>query len=244
MTEKLSRMDCRARFWTTRCEEGNVLFGNNPEEVDDMKALLLNGSSHSQGTTMAALQEMVGVFTSEGVECEIIQCGAKAVADCLQCGACARLGRCVIEDDGVNMFVKKARDADAFVFASPVYYAHPSGRILSFLDRAFFSDKGYEAFRFKPAASVVVARRGGCSATFDALNKYFGIAQMPVVSATYWNSVHGSVASDAPKDEEGMQTVRNLARNMVWMMRCLDAGRKAGIALHETERGAVTNFVR
>lgn len=209
-----------------------------------MKVLLLNGSSHSRGTTMAALQEMVEVFSCEGVECEIFQCGAKAVADCLQCGACARLGRCVIEDDGVNMFVEKARSADAFVFASPVYYAHPSGRILSFLDRAFFSDKGYEAFRFKPAASVVVARRGGCSATFDALNKYFGIAQMPVVSATYWNSVHGSVASDAPKDEEGMQTVRNLARNMVWMMRCLEAGRKAGIALPEIERGAVTNFVR
>ena len=208
-----------------------------------MKVLLLNGSSHSQGTTMAALQEMVGVFSCEGVECEIFQCGAKAVADCLQCGACARLVRCVIEDDGVNMFVEKARSADAFVFASPVYYAHPSGRILSFLDRAFFSDKGYEAFRFKPAASVVVARRGGCSATFDALNKYFGIAQMPVVSATYWNSVHGREAGQAAQDEEGLQTMRVLAHNMAFLMKSIALG-KEQFGLPVSEPHVFTHFIR
>ena len=151
------------------------------------------------------------------------------------------------KDDGVNEFVVKAKEADGFIFASPVYFAHPSGRILSFLDRVFYSsgsDEVYEAFQFKPGAAVAVARRGGCTATLDALGKYFGIAQMPVASSTYWNMTHGLEASDAGQDQEGMQTMRNLARNMVWMMRCFALGKKEGIPFPQTESQAVTNFVK
>ena len=208
-----------------------------------MKVMLVNGSSHANGTTMAALNEMVKIFEKEGVETEIIQLGGQPLADCLQCGACSKTGKCVFKGDGVNEFVEKAKTADGFVFATPVYYAHPSGRILSFLDRAFYS-ASKDTFRFKPGAAVAVARRGGISASFDALNKYFGISQMPVAGSTYWNMVHGMNAGDAPHDEEGMQTMRNLARNMVWMMRCFEAGKEAGVPYPDTETGAFTCFVR
>lgn len=209
-----------------------------------MKVLLVNGSSHVNGTTMQALNEMVKIFDAEGVESEIIQTGAKPLADCLQCGGCAKSGRCVLGDeDGVNAFVEKARAADGFVFATPVYYAHPSGRIFSFLDRAFYS-AGKDVFRCKPGAAVAVARRAGTTASLDALNKYFGISEMPVAGSTYWSLSHGRVAEDAAADAEGMQTLRNLARHMVWMMRCFAAGKEAGVPLPDTERGAVTNFVR
>ena len=186
---------------------------------------------------------MVKIFDAEGVETEVIQTGSKPLADCLQCNACAKTGRCVIDDDGVNAFVEKARTADGFVFATPVYYAHPSGRIFSFLDRAFYS-AGKDVFRCKPGAAVAVARRAGTTASLDALNKYFGISEMPVAGSTYWNLAHGRVAEDAPEDGEGMQTLRNLARHMVWMMRCFAAGKEAGVPLPDTERGTVTNFVR
>ena len=142
-----------------------------------MKVMLVNGSSHIHGTTMKALEEMVRIFEEEGIETEIIQLGSKPLADCIQCNACRKSGECVFKDDGVNQFVEKARDADGFVFATPVYFAHPSGRIFSFLDRAFYSNGSYEAFRFKPGAAIAVARRGGTTAALDALNKYFGIAQ-------------------------------------------------------------------
>lgn len=208
-----------------------------------MKVLLVNGSSHAHGTTMAALDEMIQVFESEGIETEVIQLGGKPLADCLQCNACSRTGKCVFTDDGVNEFVEKAKSADGFVFGTPVYYAHPSGRIFSFLDRAFYS-ASKDTFRFKPGAAVAVARRGGISASFDALNKYFGISQMPVAGSTYWNMVHGMTAEDAPQDEEGMQTMRNLARNMIWMMRCFEAGKKAGVPYPDTETDAFTCFVR
>lgn len=184
-----------------------------------MKVLLVNGSSHINGTTMRALEEMVKIFDAKGVETEVIQTGSKPLADCLQCNACAKTGRCVIDDDGVNAFVEKARTADGFVFATPVYYAHPSGRIFSFLDRAFYS-AGKDVFRCKPGAAVAVA------------------------GSTYWNLAHGRVAEDAPEDGEGMQTLRNLARHMVWMMRCFAAGKEAGVPLPDTERGTMTNFVR
>ena len=208
-----------------------------------MKVLFVNGSSHENGTTMAAINEMEKVFHEEGIETEVIQLGKEPISDCLQCGYCSKHNECVIQDDGVNEFVRKAHDADGFVIASPVYYAHPSGRIFDFLDRAFFcTDK--KAFMFKPGASVAVARRAGTTATLDALNKYFTISQMPLAGSTYWNMVHGSVASDAPKDEEGMQTMRNLARNMIWMMRCIEAGKAAGVSYPATESGARTNFIR
>ena len=212
-----------------------------------MKVMLVNGSSHLHGTTMKALEEMIRVFEADGIATEVVQLGSKPLADCLQCHACQKTGECVFKDDGVNDFVKKAREADGFVFATPVYYAHPSGRIFSFLDRAFYSNGragAPDAFRFKPGASVAVARRGGISASFDALNKYFGISQMPVASSTYWNMVHGACAEDAPQDEEGMQTMRNLARNMIWMMRCFEAGKQNGVSYPQTERGAYTNFIR
>lgn len=212
-----------------------------------MKVLLVNGSSHVHGTTMKALEEMVKIFSAEGVETEIIQVGSKPLADCIQCNYCQKHGECVFKEDGVNAFVEKAREADGFVFASPVYFAHPSGRIFSFLDRAFYSngkDEVYDAFRFKPGAAVAVARRGGTTAALDALNKYFGIAQMPIAGSTYWNMVHGLYADEAPQDKEGMQTMRNLARNMVWMMRCFAEGKKSGIQYPQTETEASTNFIR
>ena len=180
-----------------------------------MKVMLVNGSSHIHGTTMKALEEMARIFEEEGIETEIIQLGSKPLADCIQCNACRKSGECVFKDDGVNEFVEKARDADGFVFATPVYFAHPSGRIFSFLDRAFYSNGSYEAFRFKPGAAIAVARRGGTTAALDALNKYFGIAQM-----------------------------RNLARNMAWMMRCFAEGKKHGIPYPQTETNACTNFIK
>ena len=212
-----------------------------------MKVLLVNGSSHVHGSTMRALEEMVRVFEEDGVETEIIQIGGKPIADCLQCNRCSELGACVIKDDGVNDFVAKAREADGFVFASPTYFAHPSGRLFSFLDRAFYSNGShelYEAFMFKPGAAVAIARRGGTTATLDAINKYFGISQMPVAGSTYWNMAHGLTAEDIPQDDEGLQTLRNLARNMIWMMRCFEAGKAQGIPYPATEAEAVTNFVR
>lgn len=195
---------------------------------------------------MAALDEMIKVFAEAGVETEVIQLGAKPIADCLQCNSCSKTGKCVF-DDGVNDFVEKAKSADGFVFATPVYFAHPSGRIFDFLDRAFYSageNELFPAFMYKPGAAVAVARRGGITASLDALNKYFGIAQMPIAGSTYWNMVHGLFADEAPKDEEGMQTMRNLARNMIWMMRCFENGKQNGIAYPETETTYCTNFIQ
>ncbi len=212
-----------------------------------MKVMFVNGSSHVHGTTMAAIEEMQKVFESENIETEVIQLGAKPLADCLQCNVCNQTGKCVFQDDGVNEFVEKAKSADGFVFATPVYFAHPSGRIFSFLDRAFYSagkNETYEAFQFKPGAAIAIARRGGTTASLDALNKYFGIAQMPVAGSTYWNMVHGLYADEAPKDEEGMQTMRNLARNMIWMMRCFELGKNNGIPYPQTETTACTNFIQ
>ena len=148
----------------------------------------------------------------------------------------------MFKDDKVNDFIAMAKEADGFVFGTPVYYAHPSGRILSFLDRVFYSGGG--AFAFKPGASVAVARRGGASASFDVLNKYFGIAQMPVAGSTYWNSVHGCTPGEAAQDAEGLQTMRNLAKNMAWMLKCFALGRENGVSLPDTERGNRTNFIR
>ena len=206
-----------------------------------MKVLILNGSSHTNGTTMIAIKETIKIFSAEGVETEVVQLGTKPISDCFQCHGCRKSGKCVI-DDGVNAFVEKAKGADGFLFATPVYYAHPSGRIFDFLDRAFYSSGS--VFAFKPAASIAVARRGGTTAALDALNKYFGMSQMPVVGSTYWNNLHGEVAEDALQDEEGLQTMRNLARDMIWMMKCIEAGRVSGIGYPETERGYRTNFVR
>ena len=212
-----------------------------------MKVLLVNGSSHANNTTMRALEEVIKVFNEEGVETEVFQLGAKPIADCLQCHKCMELGgRCAINGDGVNEFLDASETADGFIFATPVYFAHPSGRIFDFLDRVFYAggrDGLYPSLMFKPGAAIAVARRGGTTATLDALNKYFGIAQMPIAGSTYWNNVHGFNPEDAEADEEGMQTMRNLARNMIWMMRCFEEGKKAGVALPATETGKWTHFI-
>ena len=190
-----------------------------------MKVLLVNGSAKAKGNTNAALEEVARQLEQEGIGAEIFQLGGSPIRDCIGCGQCTDKG-CVFADVSVAGFVA----------------AHPSGRILSFLDRAFYS--GSRVFAYKPAASVVVARRGGCSASFDVLNKYFGIAQMPVAGSTYWNMVHGRVPGEAALDEEGMQTMRNLARNLAWMMKCFALGAEQGIPLPAAQREHITNFIR
>ena len=212
-----------------------------------MKVLMLNGSFNPDGSTNAGLEIMAKTFAKEGVETEIVTVGGKPIADCIACGKCAELKRCVFANDGVNEFAEKAKAADGFVFGSPVYYAHPSGRIQSFLDRLFFSTMNadrYASLRHKPCASIVVARRAGTSASFDVLNKYATISQMIVVGSSYWNEFHALTKADVPGDPEGLQTLRNLARNMVYVMKCQKAGRDAGILPPANESGALTNFVR
>ncbi len=206
-----------------------------------MKVLMLNGSPKTNGNTMRALTEIGEQLRKEGVDYEIFQTGSGPIRDCIGCGQCTECG-CVFDDDGVNEFIAKLREADGLVIGSPVYYAHPSGRIQSFLDRVFYSSSS--AFAFKPAASVAIARRGGTTASFDVLNKYFGISQMPVVGSTYWNIAHGGSPGESAEDGEGMQTMRNLARNMAWLLKAIEAGREAGVEYPQTERGTQTNFIR
>lgn len=206
-----------------------------------MKVLMLNGSSKANGNTNRALQEIGMQLEKEGIEYEIFQIGGAPVRDCIGCGQCSEAG-CAFAEDSVNEFVAKAKEADGFVFGTPVYYAHPSGRVLSFLDRVFYCSSS--ALAFKPGASVAVARRGGTSASFDVMNKYFGIAQMPVAGSTYWNLAHGRVPGEVEQDAEGMQTMRNLARNLAWMMKCFEAGKQAGVKLPEAERENKTHFIR
>ncbi len=207
-----------------------------------MKVLLVNGSSRPNGCTYTALHEVEQTLRAEGIETEIIQIGGKPLRDCIGCNRCGELGRCVFDDDEVNSFVEKSRAADGFVFGTPVYYAHPSGRLFSFLDRAFYS--GGAAFAQKPGAAVASARRAGTTASLDAVNKYFTIAQMPVVSTTYWNMVHGNTPEEVRQDAEGLQTMRNLGRNMAWLLRCIELGRKNGITPPAAERDSRTNFIR
>lgn len=202
---------------------------------------MLNGSSHINGTTMAALTEVGKALEEDGIEYEIFQIGGGPVADCLGCGQCTENG-CIFSDDAVNAFVAKAKEADGYIFGTPVYYAHPSGWIQSFLDRVFYSSGKH--FAHKPGASVAVARRGGTATTFDVLNKYFGITQMITVGSTYWNQVHGRNAEDAAKDLEGMQTMRNLGHNMAWVLKCLEAGKEKGLVPPTADRSNQTNFIR
>ena len=212
-----------------------------------MKVLMLNGSFNPDGSTSAGLEIMAKTFAEEGVETEIVTVGGKPIADCIACGKCAELKRCVFANDAVNDFAEKAKTSAGFVFGSPVYYAHPSGRIQSFLDRLFFSTMNadrYASLRHKPCASIVVARRAGTSASFDVLNKYATISQMIVVGSTYWNEFHALTKEDVPEDPEGLQTLQNLARNMVYVMKCQKAGRDAGILPPTAKEEVFTNFVR
>lgn len=208
-----------------------------------MKVLLLNGSSRPSGCTYTALHEVAVSLEAAGIETETLFLGNEPVRDCTACGTCAKVpGKCVFDDDIVNRIIEKARSADGFIFGTPVYYAHPSGRILSVLDRVFYAGKS--AFVHKPAAAIASARRAGSTATLDVLQKYFTISQMPVVASTYWTMVHGKQPEDVLKDEEGLQTMRNLASNMAWMLRCIEAGKATGIQPPQAESGARTNFIR
>lgn len=205
-----------------------------------MKVLLINGSPRKGGNTSIALGEMVKVFEAEGIEAEVMQIGNKAIRGCMACGACAKAGKCIFEDD-VNIAAAKLKDADGLVIASPVYYASANGTLISFLDRLFQSAK-YDK-TMKVGAAVAVARRGGCSATFDELNKYFTICGMPVASSQYWNSVHGRVAGEASQDAEGLQTMRVLARNMAFLIKSIALG-KEKYGLPEKEPWNPTHFIR
>ena len=205
-----------------------------------MKVLIVNGSPHRNGNVSVAVGELKKVFAEEGVEVENVELGIKRVPGCLACYNCAKLDKCVIPDI-VNEAAEKFAHADGLILASPVYYASPSGSLISFLDRLFFSTKFDK--RMKVGASVAVARRGGCSATFDVLNKYFTISGMPIASSQYWNSVHGCVPGEAADDAEGLQTMRTLARNMVFLMRSISLG-MTKYGLPEKEKPTQTNFIR
>lgn len=205
-----------------------------------MKVLLINGSPRANGNTAIALDEMVKIFKEEGIESEVVQIGQKDVRGCIACGSCYKTGKCVF-DDVVNECAAKFEECDGLVIASPVYYASANGTLISFLDRLFYSthfDK-----RMKVGASVTVARRGGCSATFDELNKYFTICGMPIASSQYWNSVHGAKKGEANEDPEGLQTMRTLARNMSFLMKSIALG-KEKYGLPEKEAQQSTNFIR
>ena len=206
-----------------------------------MKVLLVNGSPHKNGSTYTALCEVEKALNSEGIETSIVWLGTEAISGCLACGYCSRNGKCV-KNDIVNEFAQRAKNSDGFVFGTPVHYAGASGAIVSFLDRLFYSASG--SLRHKPAAVITAARRGGTTAAYDQLIKYPAIAEMPIISSNYWNMVHGAVASDVPEDKEGMQTMRILGKNMAYFIKCIDAGKKAGIELPEREKKEITNFIR
>ncbi len=207
-----------------------------------MKVLLFNGSAHKEGCTFTALTIAAKELNSEGIETEIIQLGAEPICDCTGCGVCKKNGGgCVFKDDIINEIIEKAGTAAGFIFGSPVYYAHPSGRLLSAMDRLFYA--GSSAFRYKPAAAVVSARRAGTTASLEAITKHFTINEMPVVSSNYWNMVHGNRPEDVLKDEEGCQIMRVLGHNMAWILKCIEAGKNAGIVPH-TEDKVWTNFIR
>lgn len=211
-----------------------------------MRVLLVNGSPHKNGCTYTALCEVAKTLNNEGIETEIFWIQNKPVGGCIACKSCVKTGKCAF-DDVVNECRKKAMEADGFVFGTPVHYAAATGNMTAFMDRLFYSDfcgNNGRAFKFKPAATVVSARRAGTTATFDQINKYYSISQMPVMPSRYWNMVHGTNAEEVKKDLEGMQSMRFLARNMAYYLKCIDAGKKAGINPPEHEAVTFTNFIR
>ena len=207
-----------------------------------MKVLLVNGSPHKNGSTNRALQEVEKTLQAAGMETEIFWIGNEPIGGCIGCGGCGKTGACVF-GGVVAEFTEKAKAADGFVFGSPVHYAAASGNMTSFLDRVFYSASA-ETFRFKPAAVVTAARRGGNSAAYEQLLKYPGISHMPIVSSQYWNMVHGANAQDVEQDLEGLQTMRTLGRNMAWILKCIEAGKQAGLEHPGLEPFQRTNFIR
>lgn len=205
-----------------------------------MKVLMINGSPRSKGNTALALNEMKNIFEADGIEVELVQIGNKDIRGCVACGRCAELGKCVFED-AVNEIAKKFKEADGLVVGSPVYYASANATLIALLDRLFYSTHFDKTM--KVGASVVCARRGGCSSTFDELNKYFTISNMPVASSQYWNCIHGRGEGEAQMDEEGKQIMRVLARNMAFLMKSIALGKEI-YGLPETEERAWTHFIR
>ena len=207
-----------------------------------MKVLLINGSPNAKGCTYTALSEIANELEKENIQTEIFHIGNKPIRGCTACGSCNKTkNHCIFDDDTVNIALKKAEEADGFIFGSPVYYASASGQITSFLDRFFYAGT---CFAYKPGAAVVSCRRGGATAAFEQLNKYFTISNMPVVSSQYWNMVHGNTPEEVKQDLEGMQIMRTLGKNMAWLLKSIQAGKQAGISLPEKEPRIATNFIR
>lgn len=207
-----------------------------------IKVLLVNGSQHKSGCTHTALQEIATELQKAGIDSEEYWVGNKPIMGCIGCGRCRDSHLCWFNDDTVNDFLRKVATADGFVFGSPVHFAGASGFIKPFMDRVFCSKASL--FYNKPAAGIVSCRRGGALGGFDDINRYFTISNMPVVSSQYWNEIHGNTPDEVRQDAEGMQIMRQLARNMAWLLKCIEAGKKAGIALPEHEKGIKTNFIR
>ena len=208
-----------------------------------MKVLLFNGSPHKAGCTFTALSEVAKSLEEAGIETEILQIGSRGFRGCTGCRGCRSGNGCVFgKEDGLNDILGRCEEADGFVFGSPVYYASPNGAMLSFMDRLFYS--GAKALAHKPGACVCSARRAGTTASLDVLSKYLTINQMPVVSSTYWPMVHGNTPAEVLQDKEGLQTMRNAARNLVWLVSCIQAGKQAGISAPQAERDSRTNFIR
>lgn len=206
-----------------------------------MKVLLVNGGPHEKGCTYTALEELSKTLQKNGIETEIIWLGVNPIAGCIGCNACLKTGKC-FRNDIVNEFIEKSKEADGFVFGTPVHFASSAGILTSFMDRVFYG-RG-DLFKNKPACCVVSCRRGGATATFDQINKYFSICNMPIVTSQYWNQVHGTNPDEIRKDEEGMQTMRTLGNNMAWLLKCIDVAKKNGVEYPENEKAVKTNFIR
>lgn len=213
--------------------------------MKQLKVLLFNGSPHAEGCTYTALKEIADTLKEEGIDSLIYHVGQEPISSCRACGACTKLGKCVINDK-VNEFVSLAEEFDGYIIGSPVHYASSSGATVAFLDRAFYSASrsGKKIFPHKPGAAIASARRAGTTATLDQLNKYFTINQMILVSGRYWNMVHGRTPEDVKQDIEGLQNMRFLARNFAWTLKCLEAGKNAGIEAPAQEEVIMTNFIR
>lgn len=207
-----------------------------------MKVLLINGSPKAKGCTYTALAEVAMELEKENIETEIFHIGNKPIRGCIGCGKCKKINKCIFNDDCVNEVIEKAKEFDGFIFGSPVYYASASGQLTSFLDRLFYASS--ISMHNKPGASVVSCRRGGSTSTFDQINKYFTISNMPIVSSQYWNMVHGNTPDEVRQDLEGMQIMRTLGKNMAWLLKSIQAGKEAGVQLPEKETRAFTNFIR
>lgn len=208
-----------------------------------MKVMLVNGSPHEKGSTYTALSEVANTLNKQGIKVEIFQLGSKPISGCLGCGTCSKIGKCFMRDQ-VNEFLEKSADADGFIFGSPVHFASASGMLTCFMDRVFYVNYFNRVLDYKPAAAVLCCRRGGSTAAFDQINKYFTISNMPVVSSQYWNMVHGNTPEEIKKDLEGMQILSTLGTNMAWMLNLIKAGKSSGIDSPKKEPRILTNFIR